>query len=275
MNARTIKTLMIKDLKEVRQNKGAWVPAVVVPFLFLILLPLGIIMIPRMVPSVAEWFASPQGFPQVQGYVAPFLGDRLAGLTDSQAWVVLTTGYMLAPFLLIMPLMLSSIVGAESFVGEKERKTLEALIYTPASDGELFLGKVLASVVPAVLLTWASFLLYGVVVNLAAWPVMGRIWFPLLTWWPLILWLAPALATLGMAVSVLISARAHTFMEAYQMTGSLVVIVLALVAGQVTGTLFLSGGMTLLIGLLLWLVDAGLIRLGVRNFARSSLLARL
>ncbi|MCL4560205.1 MAG: ABC transporter permease subunit [Chloroflexi bacterium] len=50
--------------------------------------------------------------------------------------------------------MLSTIIGAVSFVGEKERKTLEALIYTPARDSELFLGKVLAGVVPSVALAW-------------------------------------------------------------------------------------------------------------------------
>ena len=33
-------------------------------------------------------------------------------------------GYLFAPMFLIMPLMLSSIIAAESFAGERERKTL-------------------------------------------------------------------------------------------------------------------------------------------------------
>jgi ABC-type Na+ efflux pump permease subunit len=274
MNARNVRTLMVKDWKEVRQNKGAWMPAIIVPVFFMILLPLGLILLPARVESVAQALSSPQGL-QIQARMAPFLGDALRGLTEVQAFIVLTTGYMLAPFLLIMPLMLASIVGAESFVGEKERKTLEALLYTPASDGELFLGKVLAAVVPAVALSWVSFVVYGVVVNLAGWPVMGRVWFPPATWWPLMLWLTPAIATLGMAVTVLISVKVNTFMEAYQMSASLVVVVLALVAGQISGVLFLSVGVILLLGLLVWAVDGVLIWLGVRNFARASLLSRL
>ncbi len=39
----------------------------------------------------------------------------------------------------------------------------------------------LASVVPAVALAWLSFLVYGVVVNVAGWPVMGRLWFGIRT----------------------------------------------------------------------------------------------
>jgi ABC-type Na+ efflux pump permease subunit len=203
------------------------------------------------------------------------MGNALDGLSVNEAWITLAVGYMLAPFLLMMPLMLSSIIGAESFVGERERKTLEALLYTPATDAELFFGKVIASVVPAVLLAWVCFFLYGTVANIAAWPVMGRIWFPLVNWWPLMLWLTPAIATLGMAVTVLISVRARTFMEAYQMSGSLVVLVLGLVAGQISGVLFLSPLVTLLLGLLVWIADAVMIWFGVKTFARPSLLARI
>lgn len=275
MNLRSIRTLMVKDLKEVRQNKGAWIPAVVVPLIFMILLPGAVILVPTQIPAAAQALAAPNGIGQLLGYAAPFMGDRLAGLSSGQAWIVLITGYMLAPFLLIMPLMLSTIIGAESFVGEKERKTLEALIYTPTRDSELFLGKMLASILPAILLAWISFILYGIVVNLAAWPVMGRIWFPTVTWWPLMLWLAPAVATLGMAVTVLISIRAKTFMEAYQMSGALVILVLALLAGQVSGILFLSVGVSLAVGAVIWLVDGILIWFGVRTFARASLISRI
>lgn len=275
MNTRTLKTIVLKDLREVLRNTGAWVPAVIVPLVFMVLMPAGIILIPMLVPGAAESLSGPQGFEQIKQYVTPFMGSALDGLSVKEAWITLTVGYMLAPFLLMMPLMLSSIIGAESFVGERERKTLEALIYTPATDAELFFAKVIASVVPAVLLAWVCFLLYGLVANIAAWPVMGRIWFPLVNWWPLMLWLTPAIATLGMAVTVLISVRARTFMEAYQMSGSLVVLVLALLAGQVSGVLFLSPLVTLLVGLLVWLVDAVMIWFGVKTFARPSLLARI
>jgi hypothetical protein len=64
-------------------------------------------------------------------------------------------------------------------------------------------------------------------------------------------------------------------MEAYQLTGSLVVLVLALVIGQVTGVLFLGVGTVLLIGTVIWIIDAALIYISIRNFKRSALIAKL
>lgn len=276
MNWRALRTIAIKDLKEVKQNRAAGIPAVIVPLFFLILLPLAIILLPGVFNLPMDSLLSEQGpVGMMRGKMPPTLAAELAGLNGLQTWIVLMTGFMLAPMFLILPLMLSSMVGADSFAGEKERKTLEALLYTPASDGELFLAKVLASVVPAIVFAWLGFLVYAVVVNMASWPAMGRVWFPTASWWPLMLWVTPATATLGMAVTVLISSRVSTFMEAYQLSGSLVVLVLALVAGQVTGVIYLSVGTALLIGLGIWAMDGLLLMLGVRTFARSELITRV
>lgn len=271
MNVRTLWTIALKDLKEVRQNRAAWIPALVVPLIFVVVLPLGVTLAPHFLQSTSP-LTAPSGPVGMMRERIPVLAAELAGLDELQTWVVLMTGYFFAPFILIFPLMFSTIVGSESFAGERERKTIEALLYTPASDGELFLGKMLAAFVPAVALTWVSFLVYGVVVNGAGWSVMGRIWFPPLSWWPLMLWVTPAVAVLGVATTVLISARVRTFMEAYQMSASLVVLVLALVAGQVTGVLYLSLPAVLAVGLAFWLVDGVLIGLGIRTFRREALL---
>lgn len=275
MNKRILRTLAMKDLREVGQNRAAWLPAVLVPLSFVVILPLAIILAPSLLNFSPVPLLSQQGPVGMMKENIPTLAAELTGLNEQQTWVVLMTGYFLAPFFLVMPLMFSTIVGAESFAGEKERKTIEALLYTPATDGELFVGKVLASVTPAVALAWLSFLVYAVVVNVAGWSVMRRIWFPTVNWWPLMLWVTPAIATLGMAVTVLISARVSTFMEAYQMSASLVVLVLALVIGQITGVLYLSVGIALAVGLALWAVDAVLIGFSIRTFARGSLLSRL
>jgi fatty-acid desaturase len=88
-------------------------------------------------------------------------------------------------------------------------------------------------------------------------------------------WLTPAFALLGISATVIISSRVKTFMEAYQLTGSLVVFVLALVVGQATGVLYLGVGMVMLVGTLIWIIDAILIYMGVRNFKRSMIIAKL
>ena len=273
MNWRGVFALALKDLKEVRQNKVAWIPAAIVPMVIILLLPLAFILAPEIfASSPGASAASVQGVHALTGLVPSTMAGELPGrLNEAQKWVVFTTGFVSAPMLLLLPLMFSSIAGADSFVGERERKTLEALLYTPATDGELFLGKVIASVVPALLLTWVSFIVYAVVVNTAGWYIMHRVWFPTAAWWPLMLWVAPAIATLGMAAAVLISSRVSTFMEAYQLTGTLVIIVLALVIAQATGVLSLSVPVTFVVGVAIWAVDAVLVWFSVRLFSRGAM----
>jgi ABC-type Na+ efflux pump permease subunit len=273
MNWRLMRALAIKDLKEVRQNRMAWMPAVIVPLIFVIVLPLVMLLLPRAFGATSGQIFG--DLDDLMGMMTPELAGQLEGLNPEQTITVLLLGYMLAPMFLILPLMFSSIVGAESFVGEKERKTLEALLYTPASDRELFLGKMIASVVPALILTVWCFAAYAVVLNVVGWPTMGRIWFPLPHWWPLILWVSPAVSTLGMAVVVIVSSRVSTFMEAYQFSGALALPLIFLMVGQIVGLISLSIGIMLVIGLLIWILDAVLIHIGLRIFRRSELMARI
>ena len=272
MNWRSIWAIARKDLKEVRQNKVAVGPAIALPLIFAIVLPLILTLVPRFIP-VEDIQQELDDIDVLLNNLPPAVREIFSGLELEQMFVIYMTSFMLAPLFLVMPLMFSSVVGADSFVGERERKTLEGLLYTPTSDVELFLGKVLAAVIPAITLSWLTYLVYIVVVNAATYGMFGRIWFPLPMWWPMMFWLTPAFALLGVAATVLISSRVKTFMEAYQLTGSLVVLVLALVVGQVTGVLFLGAWTVMLIGTLIWIVDAILIHISIRNFKRSMLIA--
>jgi ABC-2 type transport system permease protein len=274
MNWRPIRAIVRKDLKEVRQNKSAWIPAIIVPLIFAIILPVAISVVPQLLPVDQVQ----RGLGDIHGMLSklpPGMRARFEGMPLQQTFVMYMTGFMLAPLFLIMPLMFSSVVAADSFVGERERKTMEALLYSPTTDLELFLGKVFAGLIPAIALSWMTYAVYIIVVNVSSYGLFGRIWFPLPTWWPLMFWLTPAFALLGISATVMISARVKTFMEAYQLTGSLVVLVLALMIGQLSGVLFLGVGTVLIVGALIWAVDALLIYLSIHRFKRSSLITKL
>jgi ABC-2 type transport system permease protein len=205
MNWRSIRAITFKDIKEVRQNKAAWIPALVVPLIFAVLMPIMFVYLPQAFPGIGGVSQQLQEIQQLITHLPTNVAAIFDGLSLEQTWAIYSTGFLLAPLFLVMPLMFSTIIGADSFAGERERKTMEALLYTPASDSELFLGKVLAAVAPAVLLSWITFLVYIVVVNATSFQVMGRIWFPLPAWWPLMLWLTPAIAVMGISATVLIS----------------------------------------------------------------------
>lgn len=274
MNWRSVRAIAVKDLKEVRQIRAAWLPAIIIPVIFALVMPLAFIIVPRFiaVEDAAKELGDIQDLVQ---RLPPSAAAIFSGTSLDQGFVIYMTGFLLAPLFLVMPLMFSAIIGSDSFVGERERKTMEALLYTPASDGTLFMGKIIASVLPAILISWLAYAVYIAVVNIASWPLFGRIWFPLAAWWPLMLWLTPAISLLGMSATVLISSRTKTFMEAYQLSGSLVILVLLLLVGQMSGALILGSLTVVGIGTLVWLADAALIYVGVGTFKRSNLVARL
>jgi ABC-type Na+ efflux pump permease subunit len=202
----------------------------------------------------------------------PSMMETVEGLTPMQSVAVLMLGYVFAPMFLIFPLAFATVVAAESFAGERERKTLEALLYTSATEKELFWGKVITGLVPSIAISWGSFAGYIVVLNTAGYHIFHRLWFPLPSWYPLIFWITPALALLGVSATVLISSRVQTFMGAYQTSSSLVVVVLALLVGQVSGVVYLTAGTGLLVGLVFWIISAFLIMLAMRSFKRAQLL---
>lgn len=271
MNWTNIWTITRKDWMEVRYNKAVWMPMIIVPLVFVLILPLSLCLLPQMLPA-DQLNMNMNGLDSFLNNMPAGMKASLAGLDLNQSMIVMVLGILFAPMFLVLPLMFSTTVAAESFVGERERKTMEALLYTPATDAELFLGKVLAAAIPAVVISWGSFAIYTLVVNAASYPLFQHIWFPLSSWWPLIFWITPAVSVLGIAVTVLISGKMQTFMEAYQTSASVVLLVLALFAGQMTGVLYLNVAVGLVLGLFFWVVAGLLSWFAVRKFNRAALL---
>jgi len=274
MKIKNVLTIARKDWLEVRQNKAAWIPMLTVPVIFVVILPLIFtVIIPNINVSPQDVINSDADITYFIEQMPPQLSQYVDFQKPMESMIVVMLGIMFAPMFLIMPLMFASTIAAESFAGERERKTIEALLYTPASDADLFVGKLTAAAVPSIGITWVSFLVYTLSLNLVPYAIFQRFWFPLPTWWPLIFWITPALAILSIAVTVLISARVQNFQGTYQLSSSLVILVVALFAGQMSGVLYLSVGVELLIGALFWAAAFFLVYLAVQTFNRESLIA--
>jgi ABC-type Na+ efflux pump permease subunit len=141
----------------VLKNRIAVSVAIVLSVTFAIGLPLLI----TQLPVLAQGGSNQQSFDTIAKSISSDLQDQLATFSPDQLPIVLILGYLIAPPFLVLPLMLSCIIAAEAFVGEKERKTLEALLYTPATDGELFLGKALAALIPGIVYAWVNFAIFA------------------------------------------------------------------------------------------------------------------
>lgn len=255
-------------------NRLVWLPALMVPLIFVLVLPLALWVLPTLIPGPVKPLP-PNWLQQLKAVLPPDTAQAMLGLGPMQQGAMFVTGHLFAPLFLVLPLMVAITIGANAFVGERERNTLEALLYTPATDAEIFGGKTLASLLPALALSWGSFALYSVVLNTVAWPYMGRVWFPTAAWWPLMLWVGPAIAALGMIVTVIVSARVSTFMEAQQAASILVLGVVGLMASQAGGVLLVTAPVALAIGTVVWLLDAALLLFAIRTFSRGRLMKRL
>jgi len=265
-------TIAKKDWLEVRQNKSTFIPILIVPLFFTVLIPL---LFTLVIPNVAggvEDFTTDPDILNLFAIMPLEMKNVLNGLDPTQTMIVVALGYIFAPMFMIIPLLFSTTIAAESFAGEKERKTMEALLYLPFSDQELFIGKVMAASIPAILITWICFFLYTIIVNVVPYTIFGRFWFPLPVWWLLIFWVSPALIAMSISLTVLISTKARTFQGAYQTSSAVILVVVVLFISQLTGVLFLSSAVALIMGIVLWGIAAIIGRVGVHAFSRQKLL---
>ena len=271
MNTRAIFAIVRKDLKVALQNKGVVLPIIILPLILFVVFPWVMVYVSSLTDVSGTSFSNVD---EILARMPVGLLNELSGYTRDQQMIVFSLVYMLAPMFLIMPLMVSSVLAADSFAGEKERKTLEALLYSPTTDRELFTAKLLGAWAAAITVALFSFVVYAVMVNAAGWQSIGHLFFPNWMWIALVVWVTPAVAGLGLIVMVFVSVRAQGFQDAYQTGGLVVLPVLALMIGQISGVMYFSLGVVLLVGLVIWLLDLVLLGFASKSFRRGELMTK-
>ncbi|MBK5222533.1 MAG: ABC transporter permease [Acidimicrobiia bacterium] len=261
-----IRAVIRKDVTAVRRSKAVVIPMLAVPFLLLVILPLLIGVAAR---------SQGGGVGNFLDSVPAGLADPITDLPEDEQMIVLVNGYLLAPLFLIVPLMVSAVLAADAFAGEKERRTMETLLHLPISNRDLFVAKLLGAFIPAIAVSWVGFALFCVVTNAVAWGVMGRIFVPTRLWGVVIFWVAPAVAMLGLGVMVRVSVRARSTQEANQLGGAVVLPLIFLAVGQSTGLLLVDLPVAFAIGAVIWVLALWLTRRGARRFTRDEIATRI
>ncbi len=221
-----------------------------------------------------------------------FLFGVFFSLSQSEAW---RSGAVPTVFVFMIPLFLAGPYIADTFAGERERKTLETLLATRLPDSSIYLGKILAVCTYAWAVTQLIVLASLVALNVAgdgagAGAEAGR-WFV----YPASVWAGAlagsyASAMLISGIGTFISLRSETVRSAHQ---AMMIPLFALIFGgsfgigalwralpadtQMSMALWASGisGLEAILGIvtILLLVDVFLLRLGVRRFRRSKLIS--
>ncbi len=181
-------------------------------------------------------------------------------------------GERLIPFLLLVvgffPISFSLVIALETFVGEKERRSLEPLLATPMTDAQLYIGKTLAAMIPPLLAAYLGITVYLVGLY------FFEGWAPSLTLLLLILTLTTAEAVVMVSGAVVLSSQT-TSVRAANLLASFIIIPMALlVQGEAIIMFYANYSVLWWVVLFLLVVDVILVRMGIRIFNREELLGR-
>lgn len=269
MNRRAVVAIARKDIKSITANIQVWLPMLILPIVFSVLLPAVVVFSAR-----ASQGDTAQFMQVISDMLEKLPESSLTRIissfeTDQQKVAYMMLNYFLSPFFLMIPLMAASTVSIDSFVGEKERGTFEGLLLTPVSMRSIFTAKVLAAFLPAIVVSLVSFVLFAICGNVFTWPILGRISFPHINWAPLVLLVMPAISVFAILINVFISARVTTFQAGYQLGALLVLPLVAIMIGQFTGFMLLDTRVLLAVGIILSILDWVLLRIIVRKLDRA------
>ncbi len=181
-------------------------------------------------------------------------------------------GDRLIPFLLLIvgffPMSFSLVIALETFVGEKERKSLEPLLSTPLTNKQLYVGKVLAALIPPMVTSYLGITVYIIGLALAAsWKIPGELFVQILL-------LTTVQGVIMVAAAVIVSSQT-TSVRAANILASFIIVPIALIL-QLEAIVLFWGNSEGLWWLILALVVTALIfiRMGIMIFNREDLLGQ-
>jgi uncharacterized membrane protein SpoIIM required for sporulation/ABC-type transport system involved in multi-copper enzyme maturation permease subunit len=236
-----MKTIWIIARRELRDTLRDW--RIITPIVILTLI----------FPWLMTWTAQ-LAIDFVESHNAPLIGERMI------------------PFLLLIvgffPISFSLVIALETFVGEKERRSIEPLLSMPITDVELYLGKMISATVPPLIgsILGISVYLTGLYASIGYTPPAG------LLAQILVLTLAKALVMVSGAVVV---SSQTTSVRAANLLASFIIIPMALLL-QAEAVVMFWGNYNALwtVALGLCIVMLILIRMGSKTFNREEILGR-
>ncbi|HEX3017124.1 MAG TPA: ABC transporter permease subunit [Caproicibacter sp.] len=251
-----------KDFSEIWDSKMARSTLLVLPVLLVVVIPIMFLVIIGNVP-----------LNQMNGLdrMMQMLPQEAKSFAPRQSLYYLMTNSLFPMFFLMIPLMTSSVAAASSFVGEKERGTLETLILTPLNLKQIFKAKVLGCIFLSAAVTALSFLLFAVIISIGD-ISLGMPFFLNWNWLVLILFLTPGITVFGVVFMVLVSAKSKSYIESIQTSGYIILPLILMFVGQFTGLFTLNAIIFLIVSALVILADIPIWMLTARSFTAEKLL---
>ena len=254
--------LIKKDIRGVTANRNMFMALLVVPLIMAVVLPSVFMLMIAFTPLDSPDFQE----------LLVILPESMLGADLRGSLIRLILNNIVPVFFLMIPIMAASVMAGSSFVGEKEKRTLETLLYCPLSLRQIFNAKILASFLLSQFVALASFAAMMLVVQTELWFITGSLMLPGLNWPILLLIVSPSLSVISITLIVRGSAKAKTVEESQQRSVFLVMPILLLAIGQFTGIMLLGEWLLLGIGVLCAALGLILLRSSSARFHYEQLL---
>ena len=255
-----------KDISGITANKRMLTALITVPLVMTVFLPL-VFILPILLSPVDSADV------MLQLFDASYPENSNFNNTNIQyMYVNMILNNVIPMFFILIPIMASSVMASSSFVGEKEKSTLETLLYCPLPLKKIFTAKILASLLLSMAVSIFSFIVMIIVTETIIFVLAGTLIMPNINWIIILLLVSPAAAIISINLIVRNSAKAQSSEEAQQSSLFLVLPVILLVVGQFTGIMMISVKLFLLIAAVLAVIAALTFKSSFGKFNYESLL---
>ncbi|CAD0142693.1 ABC transporter permease subunit [Streptococcus thermophilus] len=264
MDRHQLKVMIKKECKELVTDRGLLISLLTVPIIFSIILPILLLLL----GTSQEVSTSIVG---LNTFIEKFkVIDYPKYLTMETLPLYAVFTYFFLPLFMLLPIMISTVLASSSFIGEKEHKTLEGLLYTPLSPRILVLGKALGCAVPAITLSTISVVVYILVVNTVGWRYFGHIILPNVTWLLVTILISPLLVLLSILLVIGSSQYLKNSKSAQGISMIIVAPIFGMLISQSTGVLILGifETMVFIIALILLVLVAFFVVIKIFNFEK-------
>jgi ABC-type Na+ efflux pump permease subunit len=165
-------------------------------------------------------------------------------------------------------------MGSYSIVGEKIEKSLEPLLATPTTDGELLLGKSLATFLPTIGVTYIGAAIFIIIMDVWSYIKLGLFLLPNADLAVILGLMAPLACVLSVEANVIISSKVNDIRAAQQL-GTLVVLpLILLLVFSVQITVIPIILLALIVSAVLAIADIALFYLSKATFQREEILTK-
>ena len=232
-----------RDFKVFRRQKNIWYSIVIFPVIISVLFPV----------------------------VVEFAGRKSGGIPAAALPTYLNAfSFFFAIGAAFVPLSVASY----SIVGEKVEKSLEPLLATPLTDGEILLGKTISALLPTLIALYTGSVVFMTGMDAVTFHKLGYNYFPNETIGVLLLILVPIAVVLSVLFSIIVSSRVNDVRSANSYGILMFFPFLAIYLASEIGIISLNVSNLLIISGILLAIDVALFFVSTAAFQREEILTK-